>query len=81
MSTLNGVKYTEKFVTDEELAVVKAMRNKTDGCLKCEGVSDIEHKNGYGFSIRDDVLNVYEDFGYSLFTVQISYCPFCGKKL
>lgn len=77
-SILNGVRWTEMLLTDEELAVVKAMRNKTDGCLKCEGVSDIDNGN-FSMGITDNHLIVYRD--YQTITVQISYCPFCGSKL
>ena len=78
MTQLNGINYTEMLLTDEELAVVKAMRNKTDGCLKCEGVSDIDNGN-FSMGITDNHLIVYKD--HQTITVQITYCPFCGKKL
>ena len=78
MSTLNGVKYTEKFLTNEELRVIEAMRNVNNGCLKCEGVSDIEIE-GFLIGVEFDKLLVQKENDHML--VQISYCPFCGKKL
>lgn len=78
MTQLNGINYTEMLLTDEELAVVGAMRSETSGCLKCEGVSDIDNGN-FSMGITDNHLIVYKD--YQTITVQISYCPFCGKKL
>lgn len=86
MSTLNGVKYTEKFVTDEELKVIEAMRSGNDGCLECEGEKAISHGD-FTLGIEEDDLVVNLRIENSNFrhedalTVQITYCPFCGKKL
>lgn len=83
---LNGINYTEMLLTDEELAVVKAMRNKTDGCLKCEGGERIKSGNFEVF-LEEDAIDV--DFNLDeqnirheeYISIQISYCPFCGSKL
>lgn len=78
MSVLNGVKYTEKFLTTDELRVIEAMRNVNNGCLKCEGISDIETED-FLMAVEFDKLLVQKENDH--IHIQISYCPFCGKKL
>jgi len=85
MSELNGVKYTrvEMWVTDEELS---SIRSKNEGCLKCEKSEVIQNGN-FTLEINEDELSIdFEIDKYGVRTggcleVQISYCPFCGKKL
>lgn len=77
-SILNGVRWTEKRLTDEQLLLLEDAEKRNLGCLKCEGISDIDNGN-FSMGITDNHLIVYKD--YQTITVQITYCPFCGKKL
>ena len=52
--------------------------NCTNGCMKCEGIADIDNGN-FSMGITDNHLIVYKD--HQTITVQITYCPFCGKKI
>ena len=77
-SILNGVRWTEKRLTDEQLLLLEDAENRNLGCLKCEGISDIDDGK-FSIGINRDNLMVYKDF--KSIRVQITYCPFCGKKL
>lgn len=87
-SILNGVRWTEKRLTDEQLSLLEDAENRNLGCLKCEGISNITEKDFFHFSMRieeDKMSVVVDDFetgelGEEM-TIQITYCPFCGKKL
>lgn len=77
-SILNGVRWTEKRLTDEQLLLLEDAENRNLGCLKCEGISDIDDGN-FSMGITDNHLIVYKKS--QAIKVQLSYCPFCGKKL
>jgi len=51
MSSLNGVNYTEMYLTDEEFAVVKAMREQ-------EAMVDVKIK----FETEEEAVNYTENF-------------------
>ena len=85
-SILNGVRWTEKRLTDEQLLLLKDAENRNFGCLKCEGMNVISNGD-FTLEINEDELSIdYEFSGQGVrvgdcIEVQISYCPFCGKKL
>ena len=78
MSTLNGVNYTQKWVTEEELSAIEELHAKNEGCLKCSGCTLIAEKN-FSIIVNDDYMRIR--FKKEIMKLQISYCPFCGKKL
>ena len=84
MSVLNGVKYThiDKWVTFEEMEELKSIKIGRNGCLKCESKTEVEIE-GSELSIKDDNLVIENTYMFenNIQNIQISYCPFCGKKL
>ena len=85
-SILNGVRWTEKRLTDEQLLLLEDAEKRNLGCLKCDGINKISNR-GFTLEINEDELSIdYEFSGQGVrvgdcIEVQISYCPFCGKKL
>lgn len=85
-SILNGVRWTEKRLTDEQLLLLEDAEKRNFGCLKCEGMCAISSSD-FTLEINKDELSIdYEFSGQGVrvgdcIEVQISYCPFCGKKL
>lgn len=81
-SILNGVRWTEKRLTDEQLLLLEDAEKRDLGCLKCEGISEIKLE-GSILSIKDDKLVIENTYMFEneIQSIQASYCPFCGKKL
>ena len=85
-SILNGIRWTEKRLTDEQLLLLEDAEKRSLGCLKCEGINEISNGD-FTLGINEDELSIdYEFSGQGVrvgdcIEVQISYCPFCGKKL
>lgn len=81
-SVLNGVRWTEKRLTDEQLSLLEDAEKRNLGCLKCEGVTEIKLE-GSILSIKGDKLVVENTYMFEneIQSVQASYCLFCGKKL
>ena len=81
-SILNGVRWTEKRLTDEQLLLLANAEKRNLGCLKCERGEAI-HVEGSYISIKNDRLEIENTyiFDTNVHHIQISYCPFCGKKL
>ena len=81
-SILNGVKWTEKRLTDEQLLLLEDAEKRNLGCLKCEGLTEIKI-TGCEISVQFDKLVIENTYMFeeNIQKIQISYCPFCGKKL
>lgn len=77
-SILNGVRWTEKRLTDEQLLLLEDAEKRALGCLKCDGMSIIK-EDDLQLKIFNDFLVISSEF--DAMNVQITYCPFCGKKL
>lgn len=81
-SILNGVRWTEKRLTDEQLLLLANAEKRNLGCLKCERGEAIRVE-GSCVGIKDDSLEIENTYMFedNIKIIQISYCPFCGKKL
>lgn len=81
-SILNGLRWTEKRLTDEQLLLLEDAEKRNLGCFKCERGETI-HVEGSYVSIKDDTLEIENTYIFddNVQYIQITYCPFCGKKL
>lgn len=76
--TLNGIKYVSRLITQEEDTLIDKLRNDELGCQYCELEKEIQVED-LTFRISDDVIVIRTEFDAA--NIQISYCPFCPKKL
>ena len=81
---LNGINYTEMLLTDEELAVVKAMRDGADLDIKFWGIKNmeeaIEKANMFGNVKRIYDLETAVSFGSGTLISKINCSAYINKK-